>query len=255
MRENFEAAWRNYRAKSPTWRKSLPTMWIARRSRRMHLGIRSHFQTPSLRKSARGDRAARAPQCANQIRRPFFDTVEAYGVPLEELRRAIDWAIWPISFRNGLLSDRVDIARHALALDDERTTFHPLRFDMSREETDRIKEVWFAGGHCDVGGGYPESSLAHVPLVWMAEEAENATTVVSGQRISTGLRFSAGALDDFRAKASAFGPMHNSRSVLSVLYRYDPRPIVEDASTRGPPVEFIIRPRRRWCSEARITRR
>src|SRR5262249_55002322 len=103
----------------------------------------------------------------------LFDTVEAYGVPIEELRKAIDVAIWPISFNNRRLSANVQCARHALALDDERITFHPLRFDRSKEtDENRIKEVWFAGVHSDVGGGYPDYELALVPCVWMAEEAK-----------------------------------------------------------------------------------
>jgi hypothetical protein len=83
-----------------------------------------------------------------------FDTVEAFGVPVEEFRTAIDWAIWPISFRNLVLPQAVRRARHALALDDERTTFHPIRFDHEMGDT-RVKEVWFAGVHSDVGRRLP----------------------------------------------------------------------------------------------------
>ena len=32
-------------------------------------------------------------------------------------------------------------------------------------------QVWFAGVHSNVGGGYPDDSLARVPLRWMADEA------------------------------------------------------------------------------------
>ena len=37
-----------------------------------------------------------------------------------------------------------------------------------------VKQVWFAGVHCDVGGGYPEkeSGLAKLALEWMLEEAK-----------------------------------------------------------------------------------
>lgn len=41
-----------------------------------------------------------------------------------------------------------------------------------------IDEVWFAGGHGDVGGGWPVEadtrSTSHVPLVWMVREAMKA---------------------------------------------------------------------------------
>lgn len=39
-----------------------------------------------------------------------------------------------------------------------------------------LEQVWFAGVHSDVGGGYPPDKkgrcLADMPLCWMAEEAE-----------------------------------------------------------------------------------
>ncbi|KAK4236392.1 hypothetical protein C8A03DRAFT_16973 [Achaetomium macrosporum] len=49
----------------------------------------------------------------------------------------------------------------------------------SEDETDQdIDEVWFAGGHADIRGGWemlPESkSASHVPLVWMVHEAMKA---------------------------------------------------------------------------------
>ena len=36
-----------------------------------------------------------------------------------------------------------------------------------------IKQVWFAGVHSDVGGGYPESEsgLSKFPLAWLIDEA------------------------------------------------------------------------------------
>lgn len=47
--------------------------------------------------------------------------------------------------------------------------------DESRQDID---ELWFAGGHGDVGGGWPVEedtrSTSHVPLVWMVREAMKA---------------------------------------------------------------------------------
>ena len=59
-------------------------------------------------------------------------------------------------------------ACQALALDEERTTFHPQlwdervvppgTFDPDQErfiKDEQISQVWFAGVHSNVGGGYP----------------------------------------------------------------------------------------------------
>ncbi|KAF2810135.1 uncharacterized protein BDZ99DRAFT_570756 [Mytilinidion resinicola] len=50
--------------------------------------------------------------------------------------------------------------------------------DSDGEEQD-IREVWFAGCHADIGGGWPlgdgeDSALSHIPLVWMVKEAQSA---------------------------------------------------------------------------------
>ncbi|MDH3668799.1 MAG: DUF2235 domain-containing protein [Paracoccaceae bacterium] len=76
--------------------------------------------------------------------------------------------------------------RHAIAIDERRRMFRlstwtePQKFktnpfvkDEDAAEQD-IEQVWFAGVHSDIGGGYPEtqSGLAKIPLDWMIDEAE-----------------------------------------------------------------------------------
>jgi len=145
----------------------------------------------------------------------IWDTVAAYGMPIAELTRAVDYWIWPLSMPNYVLSPKVKRARHALALDDERDTFHPLIWD-ERSETDpeRLQQVWFAGMHSDVGGGYPDDSLAYVSLDWMLAEAERA-----------GLRFQADAVAEIRRIMNANGSLHDSRRGLGAYYRYQPRKV------------------------------
>ncbi|KAF2740474.1 hypothetical protein EJ04DRAFT_600775 [Polyplosphaeria fusca] len=51
--------------------------------------------------------------------------------------------------------------------------------ETSSEEEQDIQEVWFAGCHADIGGGWPlapgeDAALSHVPLVWMVREAQRA---------------------------------------------------------------------------------
>ncbi len=203
--------------------RSLPTIWITRWIRDLLLIIYhfvcGHRSYCTVRKAMAGRKNVKIEFLG------LFDTVEAFGVPIEELRVAIDWAIWPISFRNHRPSRKAKHICHALALDDERTTFHPLRIDQSRLANDQtVKEVWFAGVHSDIGGGYPESTLSFVPLVWMTEQ-------LGGQ-----LRFQNGTIERFREYQSAIGPKHDSRSGAAVLYRYGPRPILEGDVNGGKPV-------------------
>ena len=49
-------------------------------------------------------------------------------------------------------------------------------FDRTTEVPQDIRQVWFAGVHSDVGGGYPEveSGLSKFPLIWMLAQAKDA---------------------------------------------------------------------------------
>lgn len=70
--------------------------------------------------------------------------------------------------------DNPDIAvlRHAVALD-ERRAFFRTNLAATPEGRD-VRQIWFAGAHADVGGGYKEakSGLSRIALGWMLQEAE-----------------------------------------------------------------------------------
>ena len=48
-----------------------------------------------------------------------------------------------------------------------------------------LKQVWFAGVHCDVGGGYPEaeSGLSKIALKWMLTEAIAAGLIIDAAKV------------------------------------------------------------------------
>ena len=72
----------------------------------------------------------------------LWDTVGAYGLPIDELQHAIDLYIYPFSFSDRHLSSIVKCAYHALSLDDERRTFHPILWDESdSRDRERIQQV------------------------------------------------------------------------------------------------------------------
>ncbi|WP_281024507.1 phospholipase effector Tle1 domain-containing protein [Methylocystis rosea] len=146
--------------------------------------------------------------------------MEAYGVPIEEMREVVHRFVFPIKFGGDhTIWKKVHRIRQALSLDDERLTFHPIRVSLKPDEPDfRIQEVWFAGVHSDVGGGYPDDMTAYCPLVWMVRELQTAAT-------DRALTFHETALAEFSRTATPFGPLHDSRAGVAVLYRYDPRQV------------------------------
>ena len=155
----------------------------------------------------------------------LWDTVDAYGMPIEELQQGINWVVWPTQFANYKLSDKVERACHALALDDERKTFHPRIWrEAESKNPERILQVWFAGMHSNVGGGYPDDQLSYVSLEWIMSEAR-----------SRGVLFEAGALAQVSAAKSAFARIYDSRKGLGAYYRYAPREIDMGTYTRFDP--------------------
>lgn len=176
-----------------------------------------------------------------------WDTVAAYGLPVDELTRGWERWIWPTLPRDRDVSPRVRRACHAMAIDDERQTFFPLLWNERYEavnatsthvDEERVTQVWFAGMHSDVGGGYADDGLAHAPLAWMAGEA-----CKHGLRFRPSLRRAGGPLpDDWIERAGAAAPMHDSRRGLGVYYRYHPRP-VERLSDDPDARVFVARPK------------
>ena len=66
----------------------------------------------------------------------------------------------------------VGVARHALALHELRGwAFPPVLFNRCAGRD--VKQVWFAGAHADVGGGYRERGLADISFDWMVQEARH----------------------------------------------------------------------------------
>jgi len=69
--------------------------------------------------------------------------------------------------------------RHAVSIHERRLKFKPALFIMDNNtlQNDTV-EMWFAGNHGDVGGGWPLREyqthlLSDTPLAWMIEEVQN----------------------------------------------------------------------------------
>ena len=90
-----------------------------------------------------------------------WDTVGSLGIP----KYAGDERYDLFRFINTALSNQVDNGFHAMSIDELRIDFPVTRWD----ERKGVRQVWFAGAHSDVGGGYPpaECGLSDIGLDWM----------------------------------------------------------------------------------------
>ncbi len=101
-----------------------------------------------------------------------WDTVGAMGIPLPFLGIFED----KDEFYDTELGSNVEIARHAMAIDEVRRDFEPTIW-VPKAGID-IKQVWFSGAHSNVGGGYPPDRggalASDIPLKWLLGQAEAA---------------------------------------------------------------------------------
>lgn len=99
-----------------------------------------------------------------------WDTVGALGIPIDGFRPPLLSKLW--TFHDTTLSRYVLNAFHAVAIDERRLPFKPTLWVKKEDAQDQtLEQVWFAGVHCDVGGGYRSPDLSEIPLLWMADKA------------------------------------------------------------------------------------
>lgn len=166
-----------------------------------------------------------------------WNTVAAYGSPFKELTYLINRFVYPVKFGDEDLGDCVIRACHAISLDEERKTFRPIVWNQPKRK-DRlpnekfhqlIEQVWFAGVHANVGGGYPDDNLSLVALDWMISKVDVRLN-------ANGLFFIDVEVDRIRRQANNFGKLYKSRRGLKAYYRYAPRKVADlSRAVAAPP--------------------
>ncbi|MDM8515402.1 DUF2235 domain-containing protein [Desulfobacterales bacterium HSG16] len=100
-----------------------------------------------------------------------WDTVGAMGIPIGFLKKMTNKFS---QFHDTKLNKEIKHAYHALAIDEQRETFKPALWDVTKKYDHQIVEqVWFAGVHSDIGGGYKERHHSDVAFKWMIEKVRN----------------------------------------------------------------------------------
>lgn len=142
-----------------------------------------------------------------------WDTVDAVGLPFH-VSDFINLVFYRFKFPDYHLSPLVEHACHALAIDDERHSFHPLLWKEHKGDTGRIEQVWFAGAHSNVGGGYPKQGMSLVALEWMMQKAKDAK-----------LRILDFDRTLYHEHANVDDKLYDPRAGLGIFYRWKPRDI------------------------------
>lgn len=98
-----------------------------------------------------------------------WDTVGALGIPVglfERFNRRY-------SFHEVGLTPNIENAFHALSIDEQRKPFAPSLWQKKKDSQQILEQVWFAGVHSNIGGGYSKDGLANISLHWMKDKAKS----------------------------------------------------------------------------------
>jgi uncharacterized protein (DUF2235 family) len=136
-----------------------------------------------------------------------WDTVDSVGGPFHT-SDFINSLFHRFKFPDQQVSDRIRFAAQALSIDDARAAFEPLVWGPRAN----VEQVWFAGVHANVGGGYPKQGMSLVALDWMMQKAQE-----------NGLRILEADQKNYREHGSVDDKLYDSRAGLGSLYRWKPR--------------------------------
>lgn len=162
-----------------------------------------------------------------------WDTVGALGIPLTG-SPLVNLVNRRDRFHDTDLSDSVAAAFQALAIDEQRNAFRPTlwRTHPGAPRGQIVEQVWFAGVHSDVGGGYPEHALSDIALLWLVDRARSCGLSFEPEAFT---QSTAGQPALFARAATDPDPLsrpHDSRRGVYRLIRPYLRPIgVTDAAT------------------------
>jgi uncharacterized protein (DUF2235 family) len=120
----------------------------------------------------------------------IWDTVGSLGIPYGPL----SWiAASQYNFHDTDLSEAVTYAYQALAVDERRGAFPPTlwtrpkgrgELPQGRAHKQVLEQVWFAGCHSNIGGGYDDRALSDISFLWMASKAATAALDEGGRPLA-----------------------------------------------------------------------
>lgn len=170
---------------------------------------------------------------AGQFKSTFATECKPWFVGVWDTVSSVGWFGHPLALPYTAYNADIGAIRHAISIDEQRAFFRQNLWHTAAPSAaagpQDVKQVWFPGVHCDVGGGYPESEcgLSKIALEWMLAEAQACGLRLNRNR--TELVLGAG---DGHAPPDANAAMHQS------------------LTPNWWPAEFV--PKRHYNSETRL---
>jgi uncharacterized protein (DUF2235 family) len=214
--------------------------------------VRMMWKIRELKRKAQHDEGAQKQideyfDLAKQFKATFSRECKPHFVGVWDTVSSVGWFASPVSLPYTASNPDIAIGRHAVAIDEHRAFFRTNLWRPSDIPAEAgpldLKQVWFPGVHCDIGGGYPESesALSKVTLQWMIDEAQAAGLLLADTTIDLML----GASGQGYAAPNCDGMLHNSLKGLWRLAEYIPKPRW-DAKTKSTTWQANRYRRRTW---------
>ncbi len=151
---------------------------------RMMLGIQRSAGDDAAQKTA----VKEYFELADEFRQTMSVECKPYFVGVWDTVCSVGWVENPLRLPYVANNPDIQIGRHAVAIDERRAFFRTNLWrpspDPAKAGPRDLKQVWFPGVHCDVGGGYAEleSGLSKLALHWMLVEAKVAGLLIDSTK-------------------------------------------------------------------------
>jgi uncharacterized protein (DUF2235 family) len=154
-----------------------------------------------------------------RFKKAFSRRVRIRYLGLYDTVKSVGWVYDPVIVPYTADNSSVDAVRHAVSIDERRCFFRQHLWAPSPSPRTDLKEVWFAGVHSDIGGGYrpEEAQLALVVQRWMLGEALTYGLRLDASRTRPQMQPAQNVSADFTA------PMHDSMTAPWKLAEWVPR--------------------------------
>lgn len=192
----------------------------------------------------------RRPWIYNGFRQTFSRDCPVHFLGIWDTVKSVGWTYDALTLQFTMENPAVRIVRHAISIDERRCFFRQNLWGKPEKNQD-VKQLWFAGVHCDVGGSYPEqgSGLSQISIRWMIDEARSCDLMIDENQYRTVVPQTEQPNDKgYHAAPSYTGVIHESLKGLWWIPEFLPR-IYHDPRDNYKRKLMIPLGRRRWIPE------
>jgi uncharacterized protein (DUF2235 family) len=123
-------------------------------------------------------------ELAKQFKATFSRVCKPHFLGLWDTVSSVGWIYDPTSFPYTFRNPDIRVGKHAISID-ERRCFFRQNLWARQMKGQSIEQVWFAGVHSDIGGGYDysECGLSNIALKWMVGHAMDEGLLVDPSKV------------------------------------------------------------------------